>query len=93
MQKIILFVEPSDDLFFTPAKIGDLFMNRFAIDEDASCEILKTIELVKTSWEISDPLGDKNKNFAEERKQKGMDHSIMIVNNQIYSSKIDPIKK
>ena len=83
MQKIILFVEPSDDLFMTPAKIGDLFMNRFAIDENASCEILKTVELVKTSWEISNPDGDNYKNFAEERKQKGMDHFIVIVNNKI----------
>ena len=81
MQKIILFVEPNDDLFETPAKIGDLFMNRFAIDENASCEILKTIELVKTSREISRPKGDNYKNFAEERKQKGMDHFIVIVNN------------
>ena len=81
MQKIILFVEPNDDLFMTPAKIGDLFMNRFAIDENASCEILKTVELVKTSMEISYPYGDNYKNVAEERKQKGMDHFIMIINN------------
>ena len=83
MQKIILFVEPNYGLFLTPAKIGDLFMNRFAIDENASCEILKTIELVKTSWEMSWNDGDNYKNFAEERKQKGMDHFIVIVNNKI----------
>ena len=80
MQKVILFVEPFDDLFYTPAKIGDLFLNRFAIDENASCEILKTVELLKTSTEISRPKGDNYKNFAEERKQKGMDHLIVIVN-------------
>ena len=83
MQKIILFVEPSDDLFVTPAKIGDLFMNRFAIDENASCEILKPIELVKTSREISRPDGDNYENFAEEREQKGMGHFIVIVNHKI----------
>ena len=83
MQKIILFVEPNDDLFVTPAKIGDLLMNRFAIDENASCEILKTVELVKTSAEISRPEGANYKNFAKERKKKGMDHFIVIVNNQI----------
>ena len=58
-------------------------MNRFAVDENASCEILKTVELVKTSREISWPKGDNYKNFAEERKQKGMDHFIVIVNNKI----------
>ena len=31
MQKIVLFIEPNDDAFLTPAKIGHLFMNRFAI--------------------------------------------------------------
>ena len=81
MQKIILFVEPNDDLFVTPAKIGDLFMNRFAVDENASCEILKTVELVKTSWKISWSKVPTYKNFAEERKQKGIDHFIVIVNN------------
>ena len=83
MQKIILFVEPNDDLFWTPAKIGDLFMNRFAIDENASCELLNTVELMKTSTEISWREDPNYKNFAEERKQKGMDHFIVIVNNQI----------
>ena len=38
MQKIILLVEPNDDAFITPAKIGNIFMNRFAIHEDASSE-------------------------------------------------------
>ena len=81
MQKIILLVEPSDDLFLTPAKIGDLFMNRFAIDENASCEILKIVELVKTSTEMTWPEEYNYKNFSEERKQKGMDHFIVIVKN------------
>ena len=45
MQKIVLFVEPSVYSFDTPAKIGNLFMNRFAIDENASSEILKIFEL------------------------------------------------
>ena len=47
MQKIILFVEPSDNAYETPVKIGNLFMNRFAVEEDASVEILKIFELCK----------------------------------------------
>ena len=31
MQKIVLFIEPNDDAFVTPFKIGHLFMNRFNI--------------------------------------------------------------
>ena len=47
MQKIVVFIEPIDELFFTPLKIGNLFMNRFAVDEDAAFEILKIFELGK----------------------------------------------
>ena len=46
MQKIILFIDPSDYAFETPVKIGNLFINRFAIDEDASFEILEIFERV-----------------------------------------------
>ena len=41
MQKIVLFIEPPLDKYYTPLKIGNLFMNRFAIDEDGSHEIMK----------------------------------------------------
>ena len=73
MQKIVLFIEPNVDLFSTPLKIGNLFMNRFAVDEDAASEILKIFELEKTSIEMSDHRHPNYKNFAEERKQKGKD--------------------
>ena len=41
MQKIVLFIEPQEFKHSTPFKIGNLFMNRFGIDEDGSNEILK----------------------------------------------------
>ena len=84
MQKIILFVEPIHGTFSTPAKIGDIFMNRFAIDENASCEILKRFELGKTSEEMSWHKHKNHENFAAERQQKGMDHFIMIENSHIF---------
>ena len=46
MQKIVLFIEPTNRAYRTPLKIGNLFLNRFAIDEDASSEILMIFELV-----------------------------------------------
>ena len=61
-QKIVLFIEPSDDAFSTPSKIGHLFMNRFVVDEDPGFEIVKVLELEKTSDSMS-YLG----------KQKGID--------------------
>ena len=45
MQKIVLFIEPAGYACFTPSKIGNLFINRFAIDEDAKHEILKIYHL------------------------------------------------
>ena len=73
MQKIVLFIEPSDDAFQTPEKIGHLFMNRFSIDEDPGFEMIKVLELDKTSWKMSDPRDAEYKKFETERKQKGID--------------------
>ena len=77
-QKIVLFIEPNDDAWCTPSKMGHLFMNRFAIDEDASFEIVKVLELGKTSWKMTDPQQPEYKNLENERKQKGM-NLIQIV--------------
>ena len=72
-QKIVLFLEPSDHAFNTPLKIGHLFMNRFAIDEDASFEIVKVLELKKGSSKMSSPFNAENVNNETEIKQKGID--------------------
>ena len=73
MQKIVLFIEPRDEAFATPSKIGNLFMNGFAVDEDAATEILMIFELDKTSRKMSNPSYAEYKNFDEERNQKGID--------------------
>ena len=72
-QKIVLFIEPNDDAFLTPSKIGHLFMNRFAIDEDPGFEIVKVLELEKTSEAMSYPNDPEYENFENERNQKGID--------------------
>ena len=48
-QKIVLFIEPADRPYLTPSKLGNLFMNRFAIEEDANHEILKIYHLEHTT--------------------------------------------
>ena len=73
MQKIVLFIEPSEDPFSTPLKIGTILMNRFAVDEASASEILKIVELEKTSHKMYYAGMSEYKNFEEERKQKGMD--------------------
>ena len=40
-QKIVLFIGPDLQASDEPSKIGNLFMNRFAIEEDAKNEIFK----------------------------------------------------
>ena len=70
MQKFVLLIEPSEE---KPLKIGNLFINRFAVDEDAASEVLKIFEVEKTSYEMSHPRRPKYKNFTVERIQKGKD--------------------
>ena len=48
MQKIVLFIEPQKRKYDTPLKIGNLFMNRFAINEDGCDEILEIYYLDNT---------------------------------------------
>ena len=49
MQKIVLFIEPTEQQYSkkysTPSKIGNLFTNRFSIDEDARSEMVKIVHL------------------------------------------------
>ena len=45
MRNIIIFIEPSDKEYETPLKIGRLYWNRFAIDENAAFEILGVYEI------------------------------------------------
>ena len=56
-QKIVLFIEPADRPYLTPSKLGNLFMNRFAIEEDANHEILKIYHLEHTTKPSRDELG------------------------------------
>ena len=52
MQKIVLFIEASDSDYYVPSKIGNLFINRFAIEEDAFSEILKIFELEHSTSDL-----------------------------------------
>ena len=78
MQKIVLFVELNDEAFIRPFKLGNLFTNRFAIDEAEGFEILKICELEKTSWKISWPKCPEYHDCENERKQKGMDFNFRM---------------
>ena len=44
-QNIILFSEPPENSWDMPSRIGNTFLNRFAIDEDDACEVLGVYNL------------------------------------------------
>ena len=45
MQNIVLFISPATITYNVPSKIGNLFINRFAIIEEENSEILRIFEL------------------------------------------------
>ena len=53
-QKIVLFIEPNKRKYSTPSKIGNLFMNGFSVNEEASCEILKICQLENRLCDLED---------------------------------------
>ena len=87
MQKIVLFIEPSDDAWKTPFKIAELVMNRFYFEAEASFKIVKIFELEKSSVKLShETSGDGTKRcrpqewkeWEEKRNKKGMSLSTGI---------------
>ena len=73
---LIIFLEPSEDSYFTPFKIGKRFLNRLAIDENASFEILSVLNLKQSSWKMTYPEHNEYKDFEVERKTKETVRSI-----------------
>ena len=71
--QVVLFMEESEDAWITPLKIGNLFFNRFGVDEDAAFEMVGVYHLRKSSRKMAYPYDEEYKNFENERKEKGMD--------------------
>ena len=46
-QNLILFIQPPIDPWSSPSKIGNSYINRFVIDEEASFELLGVYQLSK----------------------------------------------
>ena len=66
-------MEEIEEAYYTPLKIGNLFFNRCAADEDAAFESVGVYNLQKSSHEMAYQYGEEYKNFENERKEKGMD--------------------
>lgn len=73
-QNVILFIEPNDVASNSLLNIGNLYTNRFAIDEDSASEIVKIYYLQK----------DITGTTIDQEEQKGTDRVIIInfINNE-----------
>ena len=74
-------MEEQEEDYATPLKIGNLFFNRFAADEEAAFESVGVYHLKKSSHEMAWPGNKEYKNFENERKEKGMDINHIDVRN------------
>ena len=66
MQNLVFLMEPSKTTDDTSLKVGNMCLNRFSIDEDASSEISGVYYLKEWSNDFYD-----NENFEVEKKLKG----------------------
>ena len=86
MHQVIIMIEPNDEKYWTNEKIGNLFMNRFTIDEDAAFEIPKIFQLQKTSEQMVHEIAFDSlpiqKDFSLEIEQKGMGFIIQTILHQ-----------
>ena len=62
IQNLVLLMEPSEDAWNISLKGGNMYLNRFSIDEDAGFELSGVHYLEKSSDDIK---------FELERKSKG----------------------
>lgn len=53
MHKIVILIEATYATYEIPTKIGNIFMNRFAIDDDLEIEILKICYLEHNLLELT----------------------------------------
>ena len=58
MQNLVILIEPSENRFNISVNAGNMYLNRFCIDEDAAFELSGVHYLKKTSCRYSE---DKSK--------------------------------
>ena len=78
MHQVVLFLEEQEEDWRTPLKIGNLFFNRFGVDEDAAFEMIGVYNLQKSSEKMTWADG---KEYENERKEKGMDINHIYAKN------------
>ena len=54
MQNIVFLMEPPEEEYDTSLKAGNMYLNRFCIDEDAAVELSGVYDLKKPSYKSID---------------------------------------
>ena len=77
MQNLVVFMEPSEHAYDTPAKAGNMILNRFCIDEDAAFELSGISSLETFFWKHSEISSFRrgSLSFKYVSKEKGKDYS------------------
>ena len=72
MQNLVFLIEPPTDDFDKSSKMGNMFLNRFFIDEDAPFELFGVHDLKKKSKRFGeDTMTEKISKFILGRTAKG----------------------
>ena len=74
MQNVVVLMEPSEEADETPLKAGNMFFNRFCIDENAAFELSGVNYLEKSSEDMEN---GKTLKFKVQRKIKGKEYSFL----------------
>ena len=77
--QILLLIESSEDQFTCATKIGNLYINRLAIDEEAAFEVIQILEFQKSFYKMEERSHGKFKDYADKRKLKGLAQVLNLV--------------
>ena len=88
MQNLVVFIEPSEDASNISAKAGNLYLNRFCIDEDAACE-LSGVYPLKSEEPLNFTLSPYRKGEAIYSFDKTRTHDLDVINLEPEEPKIE----
>ena len=85
MQNLVVFIEPSDDASNISARAAILYLNRFCIDEESSCE-LSGVYYLKSEEPLNFTLKQKEKGNGVAIKQVTKVNFLFLTDTKNYNS-------
>ena len=80
MKDLLFLMEPSTNEWITPLKIGNLYLNRLIVDEEAAFEVLGIHNFAPSRYEVSvDKVATSEfcKPVESELREKGMEFQAL----------------